>query len=499
MGEQEELIYRFERTMQKPALAMMLRGINIDQHVRTSMMARYEDQRDRLERWLNQLAVAIWDKGLNPNSPAQLKELFYEFMSLPREYKYHKGEKKVSTDRDCLERLSNKFDYTRPLISTILAMRDATKKLSVLKTAVDNLGRFRCSYNPAGTNTGRWSSSRSVFGHGSNAQNITEELREAFIPDPGYKICYLDLEQAESRAVAYLSEDLDYIQACESGDLHTSVSKMVWPELPWNGDDGPKDRAVADTPFYRHFTYRAMAKRGGHATNYRITPFSMARALKVQSGIVEAFQERYFDKFKGIPRWHAALQRQLQSTACLVTPMGRKRVFHDRLSDDSTLRKAIAYVPQSTIGDLLNLGLLRVWKYLDTNRGVLEILGQVHDAVVLQVRESHLFMIGEAAKLMVIPVPINGRIMIVPVEGKYGDDWKNLKTYHEEEHRCRATNPIDCGGCPEHYPYPPDAAMGEMEPDPKEQCSICEAELPGPYYPYKLCPICRKDLYDDER
>jgi DNA polymerase-1 len=426
-----QLIYDFERALQKPALHMMRRGVLIDPEVRADMIARFESRAEKLERWLNRLAVATWGTSLNPNSPTQLKKLFYEHMGLPKEFKYDKGEKKVSTNRDCLERIATKNDYTRPLISTILALRDTTKKLSVLRTAVDSTGRFRCSYNPAGTNTGRWSSSKSVFGFGSNAQNITEELREAFIPDPGYAICYLDLEQAESRAVAYLSQDLDYIQACESGDLHTSVARMVWPELPWNGDGGPKDRAVADAPFYRHFTYRYMAKRGGHATNYRISRFSLARALKLEPRFIEDFQERYFDQFKGIPRWHGEVQRQLQSEALLVTPMGRARLFFDRLTDDSTLRKAIAYVPQSTIGDLLNLGLLRVWRNLDTRRQVLQVLGQVHDAVILQVLRDQLYLIAEAAKLMTIPVPIHGRTMIVPVEAKYGENWKDLKEYKE--------------------------------------------------------------------
>jgi DNA polymerase-1 len=428
----DQLIYDFERTMQKPALAMMLRGINIDQDVRSSMMARLEYDLGRLERWLNQLAIAMWDKGINPNSHVQLKDFFYEYMGLDKEYIYHRGTKKLSTNRECLERIANKHKLTRPIINTILAMRDCIKKLSVLRTCVDHTGRFRCSFNVAGTNTGRWSSSKSVFGGGSNAQNITEDIREAFIPDPGYTICYLDLEQAESRAVAYLSEDLAYIQACESGDLHTSVAQMVWPELPWNGDGGPKDRAVAERPFYRHFSYRFMAKRGGHATNYRITSFALARALKVETRIIKDFQERYLDKYKGIVRWHGVISRMLGESSYLVTPMGRRRLFFERCSDDSTLRKAIAYVPQSTIGDLLNLGLLRVWRKLDAGlEFLLQCLGQVHDAAVLQVALTHLHLIGEAKALMTIPVPIHGRIMVVPVEAKYGQNWKHLKKYAE--------------------------------------------------------------------
>ena len=62
--------------------------------------------------------------------------------------------------------------------------------------------------------------------------------------------------------------------------------------------------------------------------------------------------------------------------------MGRRRQFWSRLNDNSTLRQAIAYVPQSTIGDLLNLGLLKVWKNLKHTG--LDILAQVHDAILGQ-------------------------------------------------------------------------------------------------------------------
>ena len=85
-----------------------------------------------------------------------------------------------------------------------------------------------------------------------------------FVADPGFKICGIDLEQAESREVGWLSGiicgDWSYLDACYSGDLHTLVARTAWPELPWT-DDAKLDRAVADTPFYRHLTYRDMAKK----------------------------------------------------------------------------------------------------------------------------------------------------------------------------------------------------------------------------------------------
>lgn len=54
----------------------------------------------------------------------------------------------------------------------------------------------------------------------------------------------------------------------ESGDLHTANARRIWArELPWTGDI-LQDRRIADRPFYRDFSYRDMAKRGSHLSNF---------------------------------------------------------------------------------------------------------------------------------------------------------------------------------------------------------------------------------------
>ncbi|MGH7239436.1 MAG: hypothetical protein ACREHG_05135, partial [Candidatus Saccharimonadales bacterium] len=101
----------------------------------------------------------------------------------------------------------------------------------------------------------------------TNLQNITEELRHIFIADKGYKLVGIDAEQSDSRMVGYmcglLFDDWTYLDACESGDLHTFVARLTWPDLGWNGNI-KKDRKIADRRFYRHFSYRDTCKRLGH-------------------------------------------------------------------------------------------------------------------------------------------------------------------------------------------------------------------------------------------
>lgn len=427
----QEITYGFERAMQAPALEMMERGFAIDIEERAKGQEKLNEQKTKFQSILNRFALAIWDKPLNANSPAQLKKFFYEVMGLPEQYNYNRGQKNVSTNREALEKLEVYF-YAKPIINVILALRDITKKLSVLETDIDSDSRMRTSYNVAGTETGRWSSSSNAWGSGTNLQNITPELRRMFIADPGKKLCYLDLEQAESRVVGLLVwakiGDPSYLDACESGDLHTTVARLVWPNKAWTGET-KADKEIANELFYRHFTYRDMSKRGGHGTNYYGKPHTMARHLKVEVKVMTDFQLAYCGlehqpggAFPGIRQWHGYTRNEINSFQSLTTILGRKRVFYGRPGDDATLREAIAFEPQSVVGDILNLALWKIW-YSEPR---VQILGQVHDAIVFQYPddpESEVEILENCLQLARIPISAKGRELIIPSECEIGWNW----------------------------------------------------------------------------
>jgi DNA polymerase-1 len=414
---------------------MMFRGILTDQIEVSEMIAELQLHLDKMERLINRYSDAIWDKPLNPRSPEQLKAFFYGAMKIPEYYVNIKGVRKLSTNRETLEKIRDRHFYTQPTINAILFAKDLTKKISVLRSCIDTSNRFRASFNVAGTETGRWSSSKNIFGTGTNFQNITEELRRIFKADPGMKLAYLDLEQAESRCVAYIAQDEAYINACESGDLHTYCARLLWPRLHWNGDL-KKDRAIADRSFYRHFSYRDMSKRGGHATNYVAKAWTISRHLKIPEAVASEFQDTYFDTFPGIQRWHRAVQLALQQDGFLVTALGRKRYFMGRLYDDATLREAVAFEPQSIIGDLFNYILYRIWYYMDSP-GVLEILGQMHDGGLLQYDETRPDLVEKAVALGTIPFTIKGRSVTIPLAAKVGYDWHNLTKFGQDREQKR--------------------------------------------------------------
>ena len=442
-ANQSNPIYAFERALQAPALEMMLRGIKVDRAAAISGIQTINTKIRVLDSFLQECAGAMWDKKfktkegdlvtINHASSAQLKDFLYHTMNLPEQFKIEKGVKKLSVDRECLEKLDD-YAYARPILNSILQIRDLVKQREVFQTDIDNDGRIRTSFNIAGTTTGRWSSSSSSEDTGRNLQNIDEDLRHIFIADKGWKLCGIDLEQVESREVGWLQGILfdrwEYLDVCYAEDLHTYVTKIAWPHLPWVGEK-KADRAVAETIFYRGLPYRFYSKKLGHGSNYYGKPATLSKHTKLPESECARFQEAYFAAFSGFPIWHEWVHEQLMTTQSLTTIWGRTRHFFGRPDDDSTLREAIAYAPQSSgSGDRTNLILWRLWQYLPN----IKLLLQLHDAIyfLYQEHEEHT-VIPRALSLFDIRMQHtdkNGKLreLIVPGEAKVGWNMGNYST-----------------------------------------------------------------------
>ena len=150
----------------------------------------------------------------------------------------------------------------------------------------------------------------------------------------------------------------------------------------------------------------------------------MARHLKVKTRVVEEFQRNYFGAYPGIPQYHRWVSQELGVNQKLTSIFGRTRHFFGRASDDTTLREAIAYSPQSATADRMNLILWRLWKYMGHK---IQLLLQVHDAVYFQFPESlnEEETINEALSHFAIPITAGTRTLLVPGEAKSGWNWGN--------------------------------------------------------------------------
>lgn len=442
LGPETSATYDFSRALQGPAMEMSLRGCLVDQARKAEVIDEFYDKIEMLERNLERIVLeGVGMPGFNWRSNNDLQTLFYHKLGIPAIT--FKG--RPTVNRNALEKMEQ-YTIARPIVAHMSAMRELAKKIAVLKTGIDPDGRIRTSYNIAGTDTGRFSSSFSAFGTGGNLQNIEESLRSIFIADPGYKFAKCDAKSGESFVVGAIEwnlfNDPKYLEACESGDPHTAVARICWPNLGWTGNL-KQDKHLAETPYYRHYTYRFMCKKLGHGSNYGGFPTTLASQTKLPIEVVQAFQPKYFGAFPAHQEWQQHVQSTLATRGFLISLTGRKRWFWGRRTEPDTIRAAIAFDPQGSLADIVNRAMLNIWR-----KNYVIIMFQDHDAIT--------FMYPEHLEDEIIPriiddlierVPLaNGRELAIPYDCKVGwnkgdyDPIKNpegLKDYTGSETRKR--------------------------------------------------------------
>lgn len=449
-------IYRFERAMQGPAMTMQLRGMRVNATARKQVLGMLKgeakaEQRSLYGQCVGRARSFTYKKSVAP-STQQVQRFLYEDCGVPI-HKNKAGRK--SADKDVLQRIAKKYPKVREFCHLILSLRDKQKQIEEYEKGLSPDGRMRSCWNAGATETGRWSCSKDVYNTGTNMQNQDRRIRHMFVADPSWVLFNADLEQSDSRCIAYLAEDKAYIAAHETGNVHVVVAWMFWPDLnstysfkdnakhvlkttpvPWIKQPTPKPGEEPSVSYYD------MAKRMQHALNFGLEDYGLAQYCGVTQEVARGWRDTYFSKYPKIELYHAAVRAELKRTGYLKSPAipfpfpgdppvqyGRK--FMGRSWDPKTLKEALAHVPQNITSTVIKIGLWRVWNELDPER--VEVLLEGHDAITGQHRIEGLRADGGSAildrvrALMRVEVPIHGRTMIIPIELTTGPNWRDVK------------------------------------------------------------------------
>lgn len=390
---------------------IQLRGVRVNNELMNS--ARMQLEQEVAEEQGKLSRVVGYE--INVMSPKQLKELLYVTMKLPIKYNRMSGTE--TTNEKAIDELSHK--YPSPIFDLILSIRHKRKLIGTyLSNNVSEDGRIRCSYMIGGTDTGRLSSRESLFGSGTNLQNIPKGVcRKMFVPDEGKVFIEADMSQAEARVVAYLAEEERLIDLFnKGGDIHVQTASWIF---------GKDVSAVLKEE-------REMAKKLVHASNYGIGARTFAYHAGVKEGEARLLLQKYFDTFPRIKAWQLQVQSSLSKTRILCTPMGRKRMFFGRWGDE-LFKQAYAYVPQSTVADVLNLAMIRfnsIQKEKTWHKA--DVMLQVHDSFVVQCDVgTEGTVIDDIKGAFNIVVSIHNRVFTIPIEIKIGTNWDEMKKYEE--------------------------------------------------------------------
>jgi DNA polymerase-1 len=222
---------------------------------------------------------------------------------------------------------------------------------------------------------------------------LMPNIRKMFVPDPGYTIFDVDLAGADAQVVAYEAEDEDLISAFAKGlDVHDKNARDLWgveySRLPGDKDHGPRSKRRKET------------KQAVHATNYGGSARTIAKVLGWTVREAESFQRRWFSLHTGIKtNFHGRIERDLSSSRMVTNRFGYRRVYFDRI--DSVFPEALAWVPQSTVAEVSFRGGVTIAKACPW----VEMLLQVHDSLVFQVRHEHENRLDEIRRHLATPIP----------------------------------------------------------------------------------------------
>lgn len=400
----------------EPLLAATRRGIKIHLGRRAAFRTRLEGEVRNLQSFLDTGA----GRSINVQSKVDVPWLLYDKLRLPK--KHNKKTGSVTADKDAIIALAQR--HPDPLLMTIIEIRKRRKLIETyLDAAVDVDGRMRCSFDITGTRSGRLSSRASIYGSGTNLQNIPEEMREMFVADEGMVFLYRDLSQAEARVVAALANDeylLDLF-ADPTRDIHKETASRIF---------GVPLEEVTDAMRY-------LGKRVRHAVNYGM---DAARFVEVvnedakETGISITYElaKKVIEGFWMLHPNHksvywAGVERELRYSRTLTTPFNRKRIFLGRM-DDKLYREGYSYIPQSTIGWLCNEGVANIYNKIELGRPELgvQFMLQVHDSILVQCKKEHALEVAQLMEeCMTIPFECNGHKIVIPTDCKIGYNWGN--------------------------------------------------------------------------
>ena len=329
----------------------------------------------------------VYEKTFNPNSTAQLRDLFFNILKLKPTKKTDTGA--WSVDKEVLTNLNH------PLSEAILELREKTKMagtyISNIKNGVDKDGRLRSGFNIHGTTSGRLSSSGNL-----NYQNIprdNKDIKKLFKARPGYKIIQCDLGTAEVYYAAMLSGD-KFLQKAfiDKLDFHSYVAKQMF-NLPEEVNQVKK----------LHPNERQYAKAITFGIMYQAGPAKIAETVnkdakpgeEITSAQSKQFIQKYFNEARSLKKFIDGSNQQIENHAYIYSFFGRKRRLPEAKSPNRgvaqhAIRSGVNFLVQSVASDINILGVIDLVKWIEENdySDAIKPFTVVHDSIVSEVRED---------------------------------------------------------------------------------------------------------------
>lgn len=342
-------------------------------------------EKSRLSRELGEVCVHLLEdiniivgEPFNPNSPPQKQALFYDLLQMPKQY--DPKTKRLTVGAKALELFSEKYALLRPLISRLEEYAKLNKvRTTIIDSGLDIDNKLRTSYNMCGTDTWRLASSKNAFESGMNHQNVTSggktisgrvipNCRELFIPDTGKIFFDSDLDSADLRIVVAISGASDLQQMLNEGlKPYVELMKEYY-------NDPTKNKNSAEYKIFKGFA---------HGTHYLGSSAGLAPRLGLLVHEVDKLQKWYLQRNPEIHTWHNELRKQVYNRGWIENVFGYRKYFFNK-KFPTLMQVAAAWEPQSSVGLLINRGMVAIDNAYTAGELPVEVLLQVHDSLAGQ-------------------------------------------------------------------------------------------------------------------
>jgi DNA polymerase-1 len=402
-----ELFETVEMPLVEVLKNMEMRGIRVAVPRLEELSRQFADEMERIEEQIYSVA----GEKFNISSPQQLGRILFEKLNLPTG---KKTKKKTgwSTDVSVLTELA--ADHELPAM--ILRYRSLAKLKSTYTDALMSLvhpqtNRVHTSFNQNVTATGRLSSSD------PNLQNIPirtaegRSIREAFVPEPGWKMFSADYSQIELRILAHYAKDPVLLDSFARGeDIHLRTASEVFRL----------------NPAFVTEQMRREAKAINFGLIYGMGPFKLSRELGISQKLAKRYMDNYFATYKGVKAFMESAIESARQTRRTTTLAGRIRLLPEISSKDRVIREAAERTAintpiQGTAADFIKIAMIRVDRALREKGLKTAMLLTVHDELVFEAPPDEL----NDAMALVISIMESVWDLAVPlkVNAAVGDNW----------------------------------------------------------------------------
>jgi DNA polymerase-1 len=388
-------------------------GIKLDVKLLNQLSAEAEITINELVSQIHKLSGVEF----NVASPKQMKEVLFDRLKLSS-FGNRRTKTGLSTAAGELEKMID----LHPVIAKILEYRELAKLQSTYLEALPEMvskqtGRIHTNYNQTIAATGRLSSTD------PNLQNIPvrgeglgSKVRQAFVAKPGYELLSMDYSQIELRIAAHVSKDEKMLQVFTAGeDIHTKTAVEVFGVKP---EDVTKDM-------------RRDAKAVNFGVLYGLSSYGLQGQVQNMSRAEAGdFINRYFTAYPKVEQFLEQVKLQVREEGFVRSETGRIRRFPEIHSSQFAIRAAaeraaINFPIQSLSADIIKIAMVNIFKEIGGDHPDIQMLLQVHDELVFEVKEGHVE--AWAKKLKVLMENAYPLAVPVVVEAKAGKNWGDMK------------------------------------------------------------------------